>query len=163
MNESYREWYIQGLQALKSASELGKQAAQASADAATNPELKRAVQEGSQKAEEHARIIGQLLEKAGGSAGGKQNEIMEGICAGNQQVIEAAGDAETRDAAVIASGQIALHYYIAAYGTLASTAKHLGLTEEAAQISAMNDDIKAQDERYTQMAESFINSDAKAA
>lgn len=48
--------------------------------------------------------------------------------------IGSASDPDVLDAAVIATRQVGLHYYIAAYGTLAATAKHLGRGEEAATI-----------------------------
>ena len=62
-----------------------------------------------------------------------------------------------RDASVIAAAQIALHYYIAAYGTLASNAKHLGKEEDARVLKQLTDESKQQDEKFTQLAQSFIN------
>ena len=157
-NEAYKEWYVQGLQALKSAAEQGREAASATSAAVTEPELKKLVEEGSQRAERNAAEIDRLLEKAkGGASSGIPNKIMEGIRAGNRQVVDAAKDPEVRDASVVAAAQIALHYYIAAYGTLASTAKHLGMTEDAQTFKRLTDEAKQQDERFTQIAEGVAN------
>lgn len=156
-NDAFKDWYVQGLQALKSAGDQGKEAASDTAKAVTAPELKQMVETGSKMADEHAATIASLLQKAGGNAGGMPNKIMEGIRAGNRQVVEAAKDPAVRDASVVAAAQIALHYYIAAYGTLASTAKHLGLNDDAQQLKKLTDDSKAHDERMTALAEQMAN------
>ncbi len=161
-NEAYKEWYVQGLQALKSAAEQGREAASATSAAVTSPELKKMVEEGSQRAERNAAEIDRLLEKAGRPSSSIPNKIMEGIRAGNRQVVDAAKDPEVRDASVVAAAQIALHYYIAAYGTLASTAKHLGLSEDAQTFKRLTDEVKQQDERFTQIAEEMANKRAGA-
>ena len=156
-NEAFKDWYVQGLQALKSAGDQGKEAATASLKAVTAPELKQLVEAGSKMDEQHAQVVAGLLQKAGGNAGGMPNKIMEGIRSGNRQVVEAAKDAQVRDASVIAAAQIAMHYYVAAYGTLASSAKHLGLNDDAKALKTLTDETKAQDERFTQLAEQMAN------
>ena len=61
----------------------------------------------------------------------------------------------TRDAGIIAQGQIALHYHIAAYGTFAAYVKVLGINE--ATLKGMVEETKAVDERYSRLAERLIN------
>ncbi len=107
--------------------------------------------------EQHAQTIVSLLQKTGGNAAGLPNKIMEGIRAGNRQVVEAAKDAEVRAASVIAAAQIAMHYDIAAYGTLAATVKHLGMNDDNETFKRMSDKTKVQDERLTQLAERMVN------
>lgn len=63
----------------------------------------------------------------------------------------------TRDAGIIAQGQIALHYHIAAYGTFAAYVKVLGINEAAATLKGMVEETKAVDERYSRLAERLIN------
>ena len=156
-NDAYKQWYVQGLQALKSADDQGKEAASDTLKAVTAPELKQLVETGTKMADQNAQRLTSMLQKAGGNTGGMQNKIMEGIRAGNRQVVEAAKDPEVRDASIIAAAQIAMHYYVAAYGTLASTAKHLGMDEDARTLKQMTDEIKAQDERFTHLAEEMVN------
>ena len=156
-NDAYKQWYLQGLQALKSADDLGKEAANDTLKAVTAPELKQLVETGTKMADQNAQRLASLLQKSGGNTGSMQNKIMEGIRAGNKQVVDAAKDPEVRDASIIAAAQIAMHYYVAAYGTLASTAKHLGMNEDASMLKQMTDEVKAQDERFTRLAEEMVN------
>ena len=150
--QAYEKWYVEGLQALKSASQQGHEAAGDTLKAAKSAEVKTIVQEDTAMAERHAKTIDELLRKTGGSAQGKPDKIMEGIRAGTRHVIEAANDDEVRDAGVIASAQIALHYYVAAYGTLAATAKHLGKEEDARMLKEMTNESEQQDEKFTNLA-----------
>lgn len=161
-DDAFKQWYVQGLQALKTADDNGKEAAADSLKAVTAPELKQLVEAGSKTADEQANHIVALLRKAGGDPNGMPNKIEEGIRAGNREVVGAAKDPEVRDASVVAAAQIALHYRIAAYGTLASTAKHLGLEDDAKTFKQMTDEIKGYDQRFTKLAEDMTNKRASA-
>lgn len=158
--QDYEQWYIQGLQALKSADEQGKEAAKAATKDLSDPELRKIAEEGSATAARHAETITRLLHEAGGQLSNKPNKIMEGIRAGTIDVMAAANDPAVKDASGVASAQISLHYYIAAYGTLAATAKHLGREKEAAELKRMTDEMKAFDERYTKAGEARANKQA---
>lgn len=155
--QAYEKWYVQGLEALKDAGRQGHEAAAATLKAVTAPEVRKVVEEDTQLTDRHAKQIDELLSKAGGGDGHIPNKIMEGIRAGNKQVVEAANDDDVRDASVIAAAQIALHYYIAAYGTLAANARHLGKAEDARTLETMTHEAKQQDEKYTKLAEQAIN------
>ena len=91
------------------------------------------------------------------------NVMMEGLRAGSGQMIQAAKDPAVRDASIIAASQLTIHYFIAAYGTLASTAKHLGLDDDAKTLKQMADDMKAGDERFNEVAKSSVNKQAQSA
>ena len=161
-NDAMRDLYVQGLQALHTAGQQGSQAAAAALEAASAPELKQELQQGSQLAQQHAQRLQQLLQMAGAPAQGAKNEIIEGIQAASKRIIESAQDPQTRDAGIIASGQIALHYHIAAFGTLAAYAKALGMTDAAQMLHQTIQEVKQQDERYTQLAEQMVNKQAAA-
>ena len=83
--------------------------------------------------------------------------MIDSIIAAGKESVGSVNDPAAKDAAIVATLQVALHYYIAAYGTLASTARHLGLTEEAQSIASMNDWMKSKDADYTKLVESTIN------
>jgi len=161
--DAFRQWYVQGLQALHTASNQGHEAADATLAAVTAPEVKQLVEADTELTRQHAGQLASLLRNAGAEPGSMPNPIIEGIRAGNRQVVEAAGDDGVRDASVITAAQIALHYFIAAYGTLASSAKHLGMSEDAATLRRMLDEVRRQDERFTALAEDTINTRAMAA
>ena len=148
-SDAMKDLFVQGLQALYTAGQQGSQAAAAIAQAASAPELKQEVQQGSQLAQRQAERLEKLFGMAGASAEGTKNEISEGIQAASKRIMEGSRDSQTRDAGIIASGQIAMHYYIAAFGTLAGYAKALGMTDAAGLLHEMVEDSKQQDERLT--------------
>ena len=162
-NEAYKEWYEQGLQAMRSATEQSKTNPDDMSDAISSPELKEIMTTGSKAMTQHAQNIAQLLERSGGTSSDMPNVIMEGLRAGSKQMIQAAKDSAVRDASIIAASQLTIHYFIAAYGTLASTAKHLGLEDDAKLLKQMADQMKAGDERFTEIAKSSVNKQAQIA
>lgn len=163
MSENLKQFYVQGLQALQVAGQKGHEAANETMQAATSPELRQLMQQGTDLAQQHAGRLNSLLQQAGGQPSGQRNEIIEGIQAGAKRIREVAKDDAVRDAGIIDSAQIALHYYIAAYGSLAAHAKTLGMSGEAAQFKRMTDECKQQDERFTELAERAVNPRSQAA
>lgn len=161
-NDALKTLFVQGLQALHTAGEEGSKSAAANLDAASAPELKQMLREGSEAAKGHAERMEQLFQMAGARPGGKENPVMRGIQAANEQILDASDDAQTRDAGIIATGQIALHYHIAAFGTLGAYAKALGMTEAAGLLHRMVEECKQMDERYTRLAETVVNPRASA-
>jgi len=69
-------------------------------------------------------------------------------------------DESTLDACLIASGQRAEHYEMAAYGTLVAWARAMGHSEAADLLQETLDEEKATDEKLTALAEAGINQDA---
>ena len=159
-NDAYKDWYVQGLQALSSAIGQDKGDPAETSNAISAPELKEIMTGSTKVMAQHAQTLGQLLERAGGTAGDTPNVIMQGIRAGSGHMIQAAKDPAVRDASIIAASQVAVHYYIAAYGTLASTAKFLGLEEDAKALKQLTDEMKTGDERLTEVAKSIVNKKA---
>ena len=156
-DDAFKQWYVQGLQAVKTAADQGK-AASGSEHARNAPPEIRALMEGGAKVfGQHAEALGGLLQKAGGTVDSMPNPFWDGIQKGSQQMVQAAQDPGVREASVVAAAQIATHYFIAAYGTLASNAKHLGLDEDAKALKGMSDEMKAADEQMTRLAEEKAN------
>ena len=155
-NQEYEKMYVENLQALVLASEMSEQSSSGYVNAITSPELKEMVASGAKIAKEHNDTIKDLLQKAGGQPSQKPNQVMAGIIGAGKDSVTSVSDPAARDAAVIATLQIALHYYIAVYGTVASTAKHLGRQEEAQTITRLNDWMKGKDADYTKLAEKMV-------
>jgi ferritin-like metal-binding protein YciE len=162
MAEALKDWYVEGLQALTSANEIGKKGAEEGTYESKNEEVAALAKTSAEMQERHAQVIDQLLQSAGAKPAGRDNPAMTGIYQAINQMIDGA-DEEVKDAAAIAGAQIAFHYYIAAYGSLASDAKHAGEDEAAAKIIGILDEVKAQDEKYTATAENLANQEAAAA
>jgi ferritin-like metal-binding protein YciE len=64
------------------------------------------------------------------------------------------------DACLIAAGQRAEHYEMAAYGTLVAWAEAMGHTEAASLLQETLDEEKAADEKLSSLAEGGINETA---
>src|SRR6476619_2692153 len=69
-------------------------------------------------------------------------------------------DEATMDACLIAAGQRAEHYEMAAYGTLVAWARGMGHDEAAGLLQEILEEEKAADEKLTSIAESGINQEA---
>jgi ferritin-like metal-binding protein YciE len=72
-------------------------------------------------------------------------------------------DETTMDACLIAAGQRAEHYEMAAYGTLVAWARAMGHSEAADLLQQNLDEEKAADEKLSSLAESGINQEAAEA
>lgn len=157
MAEPLRTLFIQGLQALHTADERGRESAAEMADHATTEELKDLLQQGSDMADRHTALLNDCFRAVKETPRGGPNEIIDGILAAGRRMLSEAEDDASRDAGIIAQGQIALHYHIAAYGTLRSYAEELDLEDAAEAFDEMVDDCEELDERYTDLAETLIN------
>ncbi|MBE9599809.1 ferritin-like domain-containing protein [Pedobacter sp. MC2016-24] len=153
--EALKVWYLHGLSSLKKANEIGVKTTEKLKEYITSEELNDAIDHGSAAAAEHAKKIDTLIEETGQEVLEINNEIMQGIHDATDSIAESK-DEDVRDLGVIASAQIALHYYISAYGGLAATANKLGYKKQAEKFSKMTDEMKKADEHYTKLANSKV-------
>jgi ferritin-like metal-binding protein YciE len=94
---------------------------------------------------------------------GKHCDGIAGIIEEGKSVMEEEFDDATMDACLIASGQRAEHYEMAAYGTLVAWARAMGHTEAADLLQETLDEEKAADEKLSSLAEGGINQEAASA
>jgi ferritin-like metal-binding protein YciE len=130
------------------------------AKAATSPELREAFQmhlEETRVQIERLERVFQLLEE---KAKGKHCDGIAGIIAEGSSVMEEDFEESTMDACLIASGQRAEHYEMAAYGTLVSWAQVLGRPDIARLFEQTLNEEKAADAKLTRLAERGINKQA---
>ena len=130
------------------------------AKAATSPELRDAfeshLEETRGQVERLETIFGLLDEKVRG----KHCDGIAGIIEEGKSVMEEEFDEATMDACLIAAGQRAEHYEMAAYGTLVAWATAIGHTEAAGLLQETLDEEKAADEKLSALAEGQINQQA---
>ncbi len=139
--------------AVQAAGESGKHATMKIQEQASDAGLKELLQHGSQHAEAWAERLSAANEKLGGVQSQTQgNPIIDAIQQVGGKIISKATDSVARDLGIIASGQLALHYYISAFGTMASYAKMLGMDEVAQSLHTCLEEAKKGDERYTELA-----------
>ena len=161
MNEdNLKELVTQGLLALKSAGEVGTHAAAETANDASDPSLKTLLSEGSKQAEEWQRKIERALDEAGAGGQSKDNPIIQAHYEVSKRIRAEAKSPETRDLGIVAAGQLVMHYYIAAYGTLHAYAGRLGMDETRDSMRTLLEEAKATDERMTRVAEAILGAGA---
>ena len=105
----------------------------------------------------HVDKLEQVFGTLGEKIRGKHCDGIAGIIEEGKSVMEEDFDAETMDACLIAGGQRAEHYEMAAYGTLVAWAKVMGHTEAADLLEEILEEEKAADEKLTALAEGGIN------
>jgi ferritin-like metal-binding protein YciE len=82
---------------------------------------------------------------------------MKGLIAEGDEMINAKGDPNVKDAALIAAGQRVEHYEMAGYGSVRTFAQQLGKPEAARLLQQTLDEEGATDKKLTQIAEQTIN------
>jgi ferritin-like metal-binding protein YciE len=91
---------------------------------------------------------------------GKHCDGIEGIIDEGTSLMEEDFDEATMDACLIAAGQRAEHYEMAAYGTLVAWARAMGHDDAAALLQQNLDEEKAADEKLSTLAEAGIHREA---
>jgi ferritin-like metal-binding protein YciE len=98
-------------------------------------------------------VFGSLDEKARG----KHCDGIAGIIEEGKSIMEEDFDESAMDACLIAAGQRAEHYEMAAYGTLVAWARAMGHDEAATLLQRTLDEEKAADAKLSSLAEGGIN------
>jgi ferritin-like metal-binding protein YciE len=132
------------------------------ADAATNKQLKAAFQQHLRETQQHVTRLEKVFSIIGMSPKRETCEAMKGLIAEGDEAVNAAGDPDVRDAALIAAAQRVEHYEIAGYGTVRTLAQQLGQDEVARILQQTLDEEGAADKKLTKIAESRVNTKAAA-
>jgi ferritin-like metal-binding protein YciE len=130
------------------------------AKAATTPQLAQAFSSHLEETKEHVARLEQAFELLDERPRGKHCEGIAGIVEEGKSIMEEDFDDQTMDACLIAAGQRAEHYEMAAYGTLVAWAESMGHDDVATLLKETLDEEKAADQKLTQLAESGINQQA---
>jgi ferritin-like metal-binding protein YciE len=130
------------------------------AKAATAPALQQAFQSHLQETQGQIGRLEQVFEALDEKVRGKHCDGIAGIIEEGKAIMEEDFDDATMDACLIAAGQRAEHYEMAAYGTLVAWARALGHDDAADLLQATLDEEKAADEKLSGLAESGINQSA---
>jgi ferritin-like metal-binding protein YciE len=101
------------------------------AKAATSPILRDAFESHLEETRGQIERLDQVFESVDEKPRGKHCEGIAGIIEEGKAIMEEDFDEATMDACLIAAGQRAEHYEIAAYGTLVAWARGMGHTEAA--------------------------------
>jgi ferritin-like metal-binding protein YciE len=128
--------------------------------AATSPQLREAFEAHLEETQGQIERLEQVFELLEEKARGKHCDGIAGIVEEGKSIMEEDFDETTMDACLIAAGQRAEHYEMAAYGTLVAWAKAMGHTEAAKLLQQTLDEEKAADKKLSGLAEGGINQGA---
>lgn len=130
------------------------------AKAATSADLRDAFEAHLEETRGQIERLEQVFETLGEKARGKHCEGIAGIIEEGKTIMEEDFDGATMDACLIAAGQRAEHYEMAAYGTLVAWARAMGHDEAVELLQQTLDEEKAADEKLSGLAEGGINQSA---
>ena len=150
--EELRDTYDAEKQLIKALPKMAK--------AASSAELRRAFETHLEETRGHVERLEQVFESLEEKVKGKHCEGIAGIIEEGKSIMEEEFDEAAMDACLIAAGQRAEHYEMAAYGTLVAWARAMGHTEAADLLQETLDEEKATDEKLTTLAEGGINQEA---
>jgi ferritin-like metal-binding protein YciE len=151
------------LDELKDAYDAEKQLTKAlpkMAKAATSPVLRDAFESHLQETRGHIARLEEVFESLDEKAKGKHCDGIAGIIEEGSSAMGEDFDDATMDACLIAAGQRAEHYEMAAYGSLVAWANAMGHTEAARLLEGILKEEKAADAKLTKLAEGGINQQA---
>ena len=130
--------------------------------AATSPELQQAFTEHLRVTEGQVTRLEQVFELLGKKAAGVKCDAMVGLTKEAETMIqETKKGSKTRDVALIMAAQKVEHYEIASYGSMATLAAQMGLSEAKELLGQTLQEEKDTDALLTQIAESSINEQAE--
>jgi len=130
------------------------------AKTATAPPLREAFESHLEETQGQIERLEQVFESLEEKVRGKHCEGIAGIIDEGKAIMEEDFDESTMDACLIAAGQRAEHYEIAAYGTLIAWARAMGHADAADILQQNLDEEKSADEKLSSLAEGGINQSA---
>jgi len=130
------------------------------AKAAKHEELRSAFETHLEETQGQVQRLEQVFAMLDEKVKGKHCDGIAGIIEEGSAVMDEDFDDATMNACLIASGQRAEHYEMAAYGTLVAWARVLGLDDAADLLQQTLDEEKAADKKLSSLAEGGINEDA---
>jgi len=160
--KAFTEYYKGGCHAVRSACEQGAQAAEMAEAKFTDTTLKQLAAEGAAMSDRHQEAFVEFLKDVGEEPNGFQDLMMKGVNDGTEEALKQASETVIVDVALVNGAQAGLHYFITGFGTHATVANALGLSEHGAKLSQMIDEAKDLDQRYTAASAKVISEAAIA-
>ncbi|HEV2379865.1 MAG TPA: ferritin-like domain-containing protein [Terriglobia bacterium] len=160
---SLREVFIDELKDIYDAEQQIVKALPQMVKAASAPELGQVFEAHLQETKGHVRRIEQIFQGMSQDAKAKKCDGVRGILKEGEDAIDLEGDANARDAALIAAAQRVEHYEMAVYGSLKNWASQIGEERAAGLLGETLNEEKAADQKLNHIAMSGVNSGAARA
>ena len=122
------------------------------AGAASNDQLREALEQHLEQTRGHVRRLEEVAVTTGLSLPQEHCEGMEGLLKEGEEVVFAQGDPAAKDAALIAAAQRVEHYEISGYGTARTLADQLGYDSAKRLLDETLDEESKADELLTKIA-----------
>ena len=158
--QSFREMYLKELQEAQSVETQLIDAFPRMKELASNGGLKQAIAKHLDETQSQLDLLDTILKQHGADPVQHTDQSMSTLIDESEKWVQMLDDATLRDAGLIASAQKIEHYQIAAYGTLACWAEHLGLEEDLATLLEILKQDKTFDENLSDLAKWDVNPDA---
>ncbi|MGA8026141.1 MAG: ferritin-like domain-containing protein [Bryobacteraceae bacterium] len=157
---SFKDLFVDQIEDLYDAEQRLTEALPKMADAATSNQLKQAFQKHLGETQGHVSRLETIFREINVEPKRETCQAMKGLIAEGEEMIDAKGNPDIKDAALIAAAQRVEHYEISGYGTARSFARRLGLAQAASLLQQTLDEEAAADEKLNQIAESSVNAQA---
>ena len=131
------------------------------AQAAGTPKLRDALEWHTEQTEQQANRLQRVFQSFARKPQTEVCEGMQGIVSECNDLLRKSGSGPVRDAMIIAATQKALHYEMAAYGTLCAWAEELEVDDAVRLLEDTLREKKGADRTLTRIAESFANPQAE--
>jgi ferritin-like metal-binding protein YciE len=132
-------------------------------EAANSPQLRTALQHHLSETRTHVARLQRVFSLLGVEPDTKDNDILDEMMGAAKDSASNIDDSPLRDTALIVNGNYVEHYEIAAYGTLISFARRLGLQEALGPLEETLKEEKAADAKLTEISESINTTAARQA
>lgn len=129
--EDLKELYVSRLKMLLSTERQIIDALPKMREAATDTQLKDALQSHLQETRVQAERLETILNELEGEVSDKKCKVTAALITAGEDTIKDASDSAVRDAGIIAAAQQVEHFEIASYGTVRNWAQILGYTHHA--------------------------------
>ncbi len=160
--DSLRKLYVDELKDLHSAESQILDALPKMAERATDSSLSDAFTEHRRQTEEQVRRLETIFDDLGEKPDGKTCKGIAGIISEGEDMMKEDMDDDVLDAALISAGQRVEHYEMAAYGTVRTFARELGLQRHAELLQRTLDEEGETDKKLTSIAEARVNDEARS-
>jgi ferritin-like metal-binding protein YciE len=160
MSDTLRDALIDEIKDLYNAEKQLTKALPKMAKNASNDDLRAALESHLAETDGHVERLEQIFGLLEEKVRGKHCAGMAGIIEEGSEMLEEDFEGAVLDACIIASGQRAEHYEMAAYGTSIAWASALGLTDIADLLRETLEEEKAADKKLSALALGDVNREA---
>jgi ferritin-like metal-binding protein YciE len=127
------------------------------AEAASSPELRRAIQSHLQETKAQVNRLERIFTYMGEDAKSQSCAAMKGLIEEGQGIVSHTEESPLRDAGIIAAANRVEHYEMAAYGAARTFAETLGMDRVATLLQETLEEEKRADAALTRLAQADIN------